>query len=517
MLREMPRSRETSATSEAHNASPSPQPQNLIRSLLPFNPLEQELMVRNPIAYPILLPMAVSDLPLKELTSRRPGMTATQVLRDTASPSSADMMLTDDEESNEDALFEFCQGLPHLCPSHVEYLRKADLTLYMELPIPNETAVRVIALYLNNDYPVLPLFHADLFLRDLCQNQPYFCSALLISALLGWALSALHFMCMTAITHGQDDLGLDYLRQGLELGQKMGILNAEPGTQAGWLTGYADWTRAVSYAAWGAYNLASVDVEIAPGLPMPGDIDGDLAIQEDKLHISYVNGQAFNASCKLWIIFAPVAKRYYQGSNMSVQHASVEFAEEIYRQLLAWADELPLELVRRPGSCHGVHMLHANNATPQTVYQASIEQMKRLLLSHRSDMGPEVLSIFWQSCVIYVANAVIHSGDDQNERQFYVNLCLIGLQELYLSYRISGTMVKAIVVMAIRNGALENYQAVDIRRRLGETATRFEMDTWVVRSWVIIDLNLAVSDSAGAQGGKIAEDFDSSSGAKGDD
>ena len=100
-----------------------------------------------------------------------------------------------------------------------------------------------------------------------------------------------------------------------------------------------------------------VDVEIAPGLPMPGDIDDDLAIQEDKLHISYVNGQVFNASCKLWVIFALIAKRYYQGSNMSVQHASVEFAEEIYRQLLAWADELPLELVRRPGSCHGVHML----------------------------------------------------------------------------------------------------------------------------------------------------------------
>jgi hypothetical protein len=64
-------------------------------------------------------------------------------------------------------------------------------------------------------------------------------------------------MCMTAITHGQDDLGLDYLRQGLELGQKMGILNVEPGTQAGWLTGYPDWIRASSYAAWGAYNLAS--------------------------------------------------------------------------------------------------------------------------------------------------------------------------------------------------------------------------------------------------------------------
>jgi hypothetical protein len=186
MLREMPRARETSATSENLVSPPSPQAQNPIKSLLPSNHLEQELMVRHPIAYPVLLPMVVSDLPLEELTSRRPGMTATQVLRDTRSPLSADMMSTDDEEE-EDALLEFCKGLPHLTPSQVEHLQKVNLALWMDLPIPNETAVRVIALYLNNDYPVLPLFHADLFLQDLCQNRPYFCSVLLISALLGWA------------------------------------------------------------------------------------------------------------------------------------------------------------------------------------------------------------------------------------------------------------------------------------------------------------------------------------------
>ncbi|KAM0231510.1 hypothetical protein ACHAP5_011041 [Fusarium lateritium] len=407
MLCEMPRAGETSATSEAHIPSipsPSPQPPNLIKSLLPSNPVEQELMVRHPIAYPVLLPMVISDLPFEELTSRRPGMTATQVLRDTTSPSSADMMLTDDDEPEEDALFEFCKGLPHLTQSHIEYLQNVNLTLWMDLPIPNITAVRVIALYLNNDYPVLPVFHADLFLRDLCQNQPYFCSALLISALLGWAcqastcidletaswsplfftdaqnrwgqlntdesitissLSALQFMCMTAMTHGQDDLGLEYLRQGLELGQKMGILNVEQGTYADWLMGYPDWTRAASYAAWSAYNLASmvslhfhmVEVETAPRIPMPGDTDDVSAAKEDKLHISYVNREVFKASCKLWVIFAIIAKQYYREGITPSQSAPVEFAEGIYRQLLDWADELPLELVRRPGSCHGVQML----------------------------------------------------------------------------------------------------------------------------------------------------------------
>jgi hypothetical protein len=122
-------------------------------------------------------------------------------------------------------------------------------------------------------------------------------------------------------------------------------------------------------------------------------------------------------------------------------------------------------------------------------------------------MGPEVLSIFWQSCVIYVSNAVIHSGDDQQERQFYVKLGLTGLQELYLSYRVSGTIVKAIAGMAIRNGVLDKGQAIDIRRRLDETGRRFEIDTRVVVSW-IVDLDLAVIDSAGAQGSKLAEEFD---------
>ena len=158
-----------------------------------------------------------------------------------------------------------------------------------------------------------------------------------------------------------------------------------------------------------------------------------------------------------------------------------------------------------------LHTTKANKTTPQAAYDASIGQMKRLLLSHRTDMGPEVLSIFWQSCVIYVSNAVIHGGDDQQERQFYVNLGLTGLQELYLSYRVSGRIAKAIAGMAIRNGVLDKGQVIQIRKRLEETAMRFGLETQtqtqMVGKW-IVDLDLAVTDSAGALGCKLAEDFD---------
>lgn len=190
MLREMPRGRDTPVVLTEAPSSVSPQPEHNPNGIVlpPSNPLENELMVRHPIAYPILLPIALDKLPLKDLLNpRTPGMTATQVLRDVTSPSLADAMLMGDEEPSGDALYEFCKGLPHLTQLQIDYLRKINLTSWIELPIPNQSAVRVIALYLNNDYPVLPVFHADLLLHDLSQNRPYFCSALLISALLGWA------------------------------------------------------------------------------------------------------------------------------------------------------------------------------------------------------------------------------------------------------------------------------------------------------------------------------------------
>lgn len=90
---------------------------------------------------------------------------------------------------------------------------------------------------------------------------------------------------------------------------------------------------------------------------MPGDIDDILAAEEHELSPPSVNDNIFKASCKLWMIFNAVAKSYYsQGIDMSKQVA-LDYAEKTYRQLLSWADELPLELVRQLDSSHAVHML----------------------------------------------------------------------------------------------------------------------------------------------------------------
>lgn len=92
---------------------------------------------------------------------------------------------------------------------------------------------------------------------------------------------------------------------------------------------------------------------------MPGDIEIALAAQEGVTISLPEDIDVFSAMCKLWTIFAPVAKVYY-GPDLEAfmnQTAALDYVEGTYRQLLAWADALPLRLVRQPGSSHAVYLM----------------------------------------------------------------------------------------------------------------------------------------------------------------
>jgi hypothetical protein len=85
--------------------------------------------------------------------------------------------------------------------------------------------------------------------------------------------------------------------------------------------------------------------------------------------------------------------------------------------------------------------------------------MKRPLLSSRLEKGVEALSIIWQTFVLYVANGTLHGKIDNKEKiQILISLCLTGLEELFLSYKVAGIMVKGITGMAIRQGVVEQSQ-----------------------------------------------------------
>ena len=92
---------------------------------------------------------------------------------------------------------------------------------------------------------------------------------------------------------------------------------------------------------------------------MPGDIDLALAGQHGVATTLPEGVEGFRAMCKLWTIFAPLARIYYGPDleNFLNQTAALEYVEGTYRQLLAWADGLPLQLVRQPGSSHAIYLM----------------------------------------------------------------------------------------------------------------------------------------------------------------
>ncbi|KAI8673520.1 Zn(2)-C6 fungal-type domain-containing protein [Fusarium keratoplasticum] len=576
----------TPAGSQGSSIPPSIPDTFILRSCMPGTPnsLEFELAIRHPIAYPTLYPIPIASLPPERMI--RP----TRAIQSPSTSPSAESGDSPQQDIIPPTPSSSAAQSPTTLLIH-DGLKQLDITYWTDVPISNELAGRVISLYLEIDYPVLPLFHADLFVQDLVQRRGYFCSRFLVSALLSWAcqaytalkpevatysveffseaerclaampsantltaVSALQLLCMSAVTQGRDDVALRYLQESVRVGRTMGLFGVQPGRPSAnsWLVGYHDWRIAASYTAWGVFNWVSVhglhyqraEIEIPPQLPMPGDVEFTPDMQG--VYSAHPDPQkdTFRACCQLWVIFHQVLWSYYGQRKTGVpsQRVPIEFAEGIYRRLLTWADDLPLNLVRSDLSNHGVMMMHiyfhaivtdifrplltdaemskplrlgsftAPKATPEAAYLASVNQLKRLLLMYRLNFRTAMFSVVWQTGLIYVANAMMREvKSNSNEWRYYLYLCMAGLEDLYASYRVFGSIAKAILGIAIEHGALRTSEARRITNELEDlgrhhTAIKPLGDGREVANWVI-DLDLAMTDPKAAQGSNLAERF----------
>jgi hypothetical protein len=159
-------------------------------------------------------------------------------------------------------------------------------------------------------------------------------------------------------------------------------------------------------------------------------------------------------------------------------------------------------------------------ATPQAsakgVYAASVNQLKRLLLLYKMNFNTATFSVIWQTSIVYVANAMVHeAGTDSTEWRYYLYLCIAGLEDLYGSFRVFGSIVKALLGMAMDHGAITAAEARRVRSELQELGQVYqpmrplkEDNGAEVANW-IINLDLAVTDPEAAQGSNLAARFDS--------
>ena len=164
-LRGMELPESSSSGSSSNDFLPSISEYQILRSCIPSTPndLEFELAIRHPIAYPTLLPVNIDSLKDQTFLYSQKSLRSIKKGSSSAVGPQNHATLIDDR-------------LGHL-----------EMRYWSAVPISNDLAARIISHYLEIDYPVLPMFNKELFLNDLVNNMPNFCSPLLVSALLSWA------------------------------------------------------------------------------------------------------------------------------------------------------------------------------------------------------------------------------------------------------------------------------------------------------------------------------------------
>ena len=135
--------------------------------------------------------------------------------------------------------------LPALPPRYCDArLAMLDMSVWTTIPIPNDLAAAAISLYLQTDHPLLGFFDADVFLEDLLEGRSRYCSTLLVSSLLFWALVSHLLKLIDRPTNNHDSMGLSRSTNGLRACRVVWVSNVSAsGTHSKISTHYQRYQR----------------------------------------------------------------------------------------------------------------------------------------------------------------------------------------------------------------------------------------------------------------------------------
>jgi hypothetical protein len=90
--------------------------------------------------------------------------------------------------------------------------------------------------------------------------------------------------------------------------------------------------------------------------------------------------------------------------------------------------------------------------TPDAAYAASMEQLKRLIITYRSKYPAPPYSFIWQTTLLYTGNAMLCSEEEERFTHFLI--CLYSCADMRQSYRVTEAIVRALLSMGMQNGVI---------------------------------------------------------------
>ncbi|KAI0122595.1 hypothetical protein F4814DRAFT_438582 [Daldinia grandis] len=469
-----------------------------------------------------------------------------------------------------------------------ERLHNLQADFWTNVMVTNEFAAQVISLYIKTDHPILGLFSPSLFIRDLVNRQDRFCSRFLFHALMymgcqmysAFDNDAMQFadeflqeaqkaqkeepdsyssmagavlLSISLIGNSKDHAVLSYAKEAMRAGRNLGLFDDNGGGQAklNEKMSEEDMT-ARCYAAWGTFNWnvlvslfyrqpGSESPSSAPVLPIPGermvvhrddDVGENFTAEEGLLEI------IFPALCKFWHIIQGAAWIYTPALGHPPDVFRMALVEHKFRELIAWAEALPLPLLRTEDQIHHVILLHiwlhcaildifrpfvgksegerprlttfsAWDSSPDAVCAASVAQLKNLIVEYRSNFVESTCSILWHTGLLYLANATLKDTTDPDQR-LYLMLCLYGYESLSRPFRISEVIVQGLLSMTLKGTDMTGSEAQRIVDELKEgRPDNAKQDLGHrTRATFMVDLDLALKHPEQAMAENLAAEFE---------
>lgn len=153
----------------------------------------------------------------------------------------------------------------------------------------------------------------------------------------------------------------------------------------------------------------------------------------------------------------------------------------------------------------------SSNRTAEAIFAASAMQMHRLVDSHRFHSRISTTNVFWQTALLFSANASIRPfGGSFPARQWRLLRAMDAYADLYPRYPVMQIIYRGLMTMAVEAGLLGSQEAVKLARRLVEKGAKFGRDhgSEVTESGFVADLELALVDRRMALADVLSRRFD---------
>ncbi|KAF6839674.1 N-terminal fungal transcription regulatory domain-containing protein (zinc finger protein) [Colletotrichum musicola] len=336
-------------------------------------------------------------------------------------------------------------------------------------------------------------------------------------------------LSLAYLGHRKDHYVLKYLSAALRIGTRLSLFGVDPTKIAPDLRNMStESRRASSYTAWGVFNWAILTTlfyqqpgleypNYPPAYPIPGEGPSDSTGETSSTSSNTSEdsspaymGKPFPTLCRFWCITHGVTLEYYKNQPSPLpNHVSLKFAEFKYRELLAWMETLPSDQILRAGCPHHVVIFHiwfhavvldifrpfvrrprrerprlktfaAPRSTPDAAFNASVNQLKQLVVEYRCHYKSSTHTLLCQTALIYVANAVLHETHHPQWR-FYFLACIYAYAALRKPYRIAEVISRGLLTMTLQDGDINPEAA-----RVENLAERFE-DIALFREFTTVD------------------------------